>query len=47
MLYVVHYVPNYIYSPSETGNEPFLVRQEFILIRLDRNNELYEKLLAT
>lgn len=45
LLYVVHYIPSYIYSPSESVNDPFLVRQEFILMRLDRNNELYDKLL--
>lgn len=47
MLYVVHYIPNYVYSASEADNEPFLLRQDFVLVRLDRNNELYGKLLET
>ena len=46
LLYIVQYIPNYIYMPSELGNEPFMVRQEFQLIRLDRNNELSRKLMV-
>lgn len=46
LLYVVQFIPNYVYMPSEKGNEPFLVRQEFQLTRLDRNNEFYRKLMT-
>ena len=30
LLYTVHQIPSYMYSPSEVGNSAFLVRQEFI-----------------
>ena len=46
LLYVVQYIPNYVYTPSENDNEPFLTRQNFVLIRLDKNNELYNKLMT-
>ena len=46
LLYVVQYTPGYMYSPSENDGKPFMVRQEFILVRLDRNNSMYEKILG-
>jgi hypothetical protein len=44
LLYVVQYIPSYVYAPSTNSNKTFLVKQLFVLTKLDRNHQLYKTL---